>query len=194
VRSRDPCVKGTIFKPVATELGQMLTDGRINRDNLRGLLKPDDEVFLKREIAIANWYPIDVYERMVTLLAAAQGDGSAEFSIEAGRRSAQRVGELEIYSQLDERTQDTWADKVGRLLVTLAGSFFNFGHWEWLGMAGDGFEIEVTDAAPMPEVVLLRTQGFIEFLACRAAGGSVAITHERSPDGDRILFRAHRIA
>jgi hypothetical protein len=193
VRRDNPCIKGTIFKPVASEIAVMLADGRIDRDDLRAHLKPDDEIFLKRETAISNWYPIDIYERLARLLAAVQGDGRAEFSIEAGHRSAERVGELGIYSQLDERTRETWADETGRILITLAGSFFNFGHWEWLGLEGDGFEVEVTEAASMPEIVVLGTQGFIEYLACRAAGGAVAVTHQRSPDGDRIRFRAHRV-
>jgi hypothetical protein len=193
VKDRDPSIKGTIFKPVAAELRGMLATGRISRDDLRPHLKPNDEEFLKREIAISSWYPIDVYERLVRLLAALEGDGSPEFSIEAGRRSAERVGELGIYSQLDERTEASWEDHVGRLLVTLAGSFFNFGHWEWLGSEGDDFRVEVTEASSMPEVVLLRTQGFVEFLACRAAGGRVVVTHERSPNGDRILFSARRV-
>lgn len=193
VRNGRPSIKGTIFKPVASELAQMLSDGRISADQLRSHLKPDDEVFLEREIAISNWYPIDVYERLVTLLAAVAGNGRPEFSIEAGRRSAQRVEDLGIYSQIDERTEESWEDGVGRILVTLAGSFFNFGRWEWLGSEGDHFSIEVTEARPMPPVVLLRTLGFVEFLACRAAGGRVVVRHERSPGGDRILFRAQRI-
>jgi len=194
VKDQNPSIKGTVFKPVATELRERLADGRISHDDLRPHLKPDDEEFLKREITISNWYPIDAYERLVTLLAAVAGDGSPEFSIEAGRRSAQRVTALGIYSQLDERTEGSWGeDEAGRLLVTLAGSFFNFGHWEWRGEEGDGFSIEVTGATSMPEVVLLRTQGFMELLASRAAGGPVVLTVERSPDGDRILFSAQRV-
>jgi hypothetical protein len=194
VKSRNPSIKGTVFKPVATELRERLADGRISHDDLRPHLKPDDEEFLKREISISSWYPIDAYERLVTLLAAVAGDGSPEFSIQAGRRSAERVSELGIYSQLDERTEGAWGqDEAGRLLVTLASSFFNFGRWKWLGEEEDGFRIEATEAASMPEVVLLRTQGFMEFLACRAAGGAVVLTVERSPDGDRILFSAHRV-
>jgi hypothetical protein len=194
VKDRTPSIKGTVFKPVATELRERLADDRIGRDDLPPHLKPGDEEFLKREISISSWYPIDAYERLVTLLAAVAGDGSPEFSIQAGRRSAQRVAELGIYSQLDERTEGSWGqDEAGRLLVTLAGSFFNFGHWEWLGEEGDGFRIEATEVSPLPEVVLLRTQGFMEFLACRAAGGPVVLTVERSPDGDRILFSAQRI-
>ncbi len=193
MKNQRPSIKGTIFKPVATELREMLADGRLSHDDLRPHLKPDDEELLKREIAISSWYPIDVYARLVRLLATAAGDESPEFSIEAGRRSAERVGELGIYSQLDERTKASWEDEVGRLLVTLAGSFFNFGHWAWLGSDADGFLVEVTEASPMPEDVLLRTQGFVEFLACRAAGGPVVVTCERSPDGDRILFSARRV-
>ena len=45
---------------------------------------------------------------LVTLLAAVAGDGSPEFSIEAGRRSAERVSELGIYSQLDEISEAKW--------------------------------------------------------------------------------------
>lgn len=122
----------------------------------------------------------------------APGSGR-KYLIESGRRAAQRIVELGIYSQLDGRTEDSWENRIGRILVSLSGAFFSFGSWEWEGMDGEGCSILVRDAAPMSEELMLRTSGFIEQLATRAAGGDVALTHEREPDEEAVRFRAHRI-
>ena len=143
--------------------------------------------------AISAWYSAELYTRLLQLYALAAPGSSREFLIESGRRSAQRIIELGIYSQLDGRTEDSWENLIGRILVSLSGAFFSFGSWEWEGMDGEGFSILVRDAAPMSEELMLRTSGFIEQLGARAAGGEVALTHEREDDGETVRFCAHRI-
>jgi hypothetical protein len=61
-------------------------------------------------------------------------------------------------------------------------------------MDGEGFTILVRDASPMTDELMLRTSGFIEQLACRAAGGEVALSHERDADEGLVRFRARRIS
>jgi hypothetical protein len=100
--------------------------------------------------------------------------------------------DLGVYRQLDERSE-RWEDRVGRLLVSVAGVLWNFGTWEWLGMDGHGFRIECRGVGGMPRVYALRTQGFVEFLASRAAGGEVRLEMERSLDGGTLTFRCRRV-
>jgi hypothetical protein len=190
-----PSVKGTLFKNIVDQVLTLREGGEISEEELARELKSEDIDFLDREISISTWYPIASYGRLLTLLAKQRPPGShREHHIEGGRQSAQRVIEMGIYAQLDDRTKGAWGDKVGRILVSLSGSFFNFTRWEWRGLEGDGFAIAVCDARDMPEVVVLRTQGFIEHLASRAAQGEVRVALERSPDGDELRFRARRIA
>jgi hypothetical protein len=189
-----PSVKGTLFKNVVDEVLALRESGEISEEELARELKSEDIDFLDREISISPWYPIASYGRLLSLIAKQCASGShREHHIEGGRRSAQRVIEMGIYAQLDDRTEGEWGDKVGRILVSLSGSFFNFTRWEWRGMEGDGFSIAVCDARDMPEAVILRTQGFTEHLASRAAQGVVRVALERSPDGGEFLFRARRV-
>jgi len=188
----EPSVKGTIFQGVTEELNDMLAVGLTTREALARWLKPEDLDWLDRDIAISSWYPADRYCRLLSAMTRARGGDHRRSVIEGGHASARRVGEMGIYAQLDERTAQTWDDKIGRLLVTLSGAFFSFGSWRWQGLAGAGFTIEITDAAPFSDDLVLRTQGFIEFLACRAAGAEVVLSHERSADRDTLIYRAVR--
>jgi hypothetical protein len=186
-----PSVKGTIFRTVVDELNGYLSDGVIQRDELAARCKPDDLDYLDREIAIASWYPIDTYGRYLRFLCDRFGGGSREYLMEGGRRSAQRVVDMGVYGQLDDRTE-RWGKKVGRVLVTLGGSFYNFGTWLWESFENDeGFRIEVQDAAAMPEEAAVRAHGFVQHLTSRAAGRDVRLEYQR-PRPSRIIFSATR--
>ena len=100
---------------------------------------------------------------------------------------------LGIYSQLDDRTEETWENRVGRILSTLWGAFFNVGEARCQQIDGEALEIEITGVRPMPDLLLRRSQGFIECLARRSAGSNrVVVRTERSADGDTAAFRGQR--
>jgi len=186
-----PSVKGTIFQAVVDEMNGYLSDGIIQRDDLAVRCKPEDLDYLDQEIAIAGWYPIDTYGRYLRFLCDRFGGGRREYLMESGRRSAQRVIDMGVYGQLDERTA-RWGNRVGRLLVTLGGSFYNFGTWLWESVEDDkGFRIEVQGVAAMPEEAAARAHGFVEYLTCRAAGCDVRLVYDR-PRPSRIIFSAMR--
>ena len=184
-----PSVKGTIFQAVVDELNGYLSDGIIRREDLAIRFKPEDLDLLDQEIAIATWYPIEAYGRYLRFLCDRFGGGRREYLMEGGRRSAQRVIELGVYGQLDERTE-RWGNQVGRVLVTLGGSFYNFGTWLWESFENDaGYRIEVQGVTAMPEEAAVRAHGFVEHLTCRAARRSVRVDYER-PRPSRIIFSA----
>jgi hypothetical protein len=185
-----PSVKGTIFAAVVGELNGYLAEGVIQREELDTACKPEDPEFLDREIAIASWYPIDTYGRYLRFLCDRFGGGRREYLMEGGRKSAQRVVDMGVYSQLDDRTEH-WENRVGRVLVTLGGSFYNFGKWVWKGDGNERFRIEVEDVAAMPEEAAVRAHGFVEHLTCRAAGRRVRLAYDR-PWPSRIVFSAER--
>jgi hypothetical protein len=184
----EACVKGTIFKNVVDEINEQLANGRFERADLAHDCKPEDLAHLDREIAIAAWYPVDVYGRLLRGLCERVGNGDPEFLVESGRRSARRVIEMGIYSQLDSHTE-RWDRRVGRVLVTLSGAFYNFGEWIWQYQTGGGFRIEVRDVGAMPEEVALRAHGFVDVLTTRAAGRPLRVRYQR-PHPALIVFEA----
>jgi hypothetical protein len=187
----EPSVKGTLIQAAVEELRALLSKDRVGREELACLLEPADLAILDGDITISAWYPIASYGRMIEAIGEVLERTDDEYFVETGRASARRLIELGIYSQLDERTE-TWEDRVGRLLVSVAGALFNFGTWKWLGLDEQGFRIELRGAAPMPRSYLLRTRGFVEYLATRAAGAPVRAEFECSDDGGTVLFRARR--
>jgi hypothetical protein len=96
-------VKGTIFQAAVGELNGYLSDGVIQREDLAARCKPDDLDFLDQEIAIASWYTVDAYGRYLRFLCDRLGGGRRECLMEGGRRSAQRVFDMGVYGQLDDR-------------------------------------------------------------------------------------------
>jgi hypothetical protein len=189
----EPCIKGTLFQNLAGELLELIQAGELDEQAVDRALKPDERQLLDADVSIRAWYPIVLYDRMLRLYKSAAPFDADGFLTRSGRRSAMRVVELGIYSQLDTHTLDSWENRVGRILVTLSGSFFNFGRWEWQGIERHGFSILVRDAAPISDDLALRTGGFIEYLATRAAGGAVALTHQRQGNAGDLLFRARRV-
>lgn len=186
-----PSVKGTIFKAVVDELNGYLSDGIIQRDDLVSRCRPEDLAYLDQEIAIASWYPVATYGRYLRFLCDRFGSGRREYLMEGGRRSAQRVIDMGVYSQLDSRTE-RWGKRIGRVLVTLGGSFYNFGTWSWESSEdGRGFRIEVDGVAAMPEEAAARAHGFVEHLASRAAGSRVRLDFDR-PRPALLVFSARR--
>jgi hypothetical protein len=192
---QEPSVNGTIFSKLVNELNQLLADGRLDPAAVKRELKPAELDYLDAELGIASWYPADTYCRMLRLYASAAPGNPREYLIESGRNSARRVIALGLYSQLDDRTEARWEDRVGRVLVTLSGSFFSFGRWEWLGLEaeGEGFCIGVRDAGAFSTELILRIQGFVEQLATRAATGAVRVTHELDEASQVLRYRAQRI-
>ncbi len=182
-----PSVKGTLFQNVCTEILECLDAGKLSRASFEAALKPEEIEIVEGDLMISAWYPLGTYCGMLKLLSSTAPDPVA-WLVASGRRSAQRVIDMGVYSQLDTRTQDGWGDRIGRILVTLSGAMFNCGQWRMTRIDDGVFEVEVVDAHAYSQELVWRTQGFIEVLATRAKGRHIGIRHQRDPDGGRVLF------
>jgi len=192
---REPSVKGTLFQNLTGEILALRGHGRVPDPVLHRHLAPDEVAELDREISIGAWYPLDTYSRMLALVAEVEPGAPQAVAVRSGVASADRVIALGVYSQLDERTEEIWENRVGRILSTLWGSFFSFGQARWKDMHDRMFEIEMSGVGCMSELMVLRTQGFIERLGQRASGDDrVSVRAERSADGDTVFFRGVRYA
>lgn len=190
---REPSVKGTLFQNLTSEILALRGSGRVPDEVLHRHLEPEEISDLDREVSIGAWYPLDTYSRMLALVAEVEPGPPQVVATRSGVASADRVIALGIYAQLDERTEEIWENRVGRILSTLWGSFFSFGQARWKDMQDRDFEIEMTGVGCMSDLMVLRTQGFIERLGQRASGDDrVVVRAERSAGGDTVFFRGVR--
>lgn len=190
---RDPSVKGTLFKNMCELVLDLRRTGKLSDAQIEKALTADEIDQLDAEVAIGAWYPLDVYHRMLELAASTGPEGPAAFAEASGHASAEQVITLGIYSQLDDRTEEAWEQRVARILSTLWGAFFSIGEARCIRADGEGFEIEMTGVAVMTDLLIARAQGFIECLARRAAGSNrVVVRAERARGGDTVVFRGQR--
>jgi hypothetical protein len=195
---RNPSIKGGAYATVVEDLNRLVAGGRLTREQLEKQLSSEDLEAMDSEIQPALWYPIDSYRRMAELLLAVEGEGRLEYMVARGARSAERLLNQGLYQQLNyadrhEVTGEKEAiEHATRLIITLNRSIFNFSEWSFHGDPDDErcFRIEVCQAAEFPEVLRHATQGFIEFVAQRAADGWASVTSERTSP-DRIVFSMH---
>jgi len=184
-----PSIKGSLFGVVVEELREHLDAGRISRDAAEAVLRQEDFAVIEEKIRAGTWYPIDLHERVLSLLCRTVGAGRREYLVEGGRRAADALAESGIYAQLEVKGDENRVRKFGRILVTLSGAIYSFSSWrfaEWNAEEG-WFTIEVTDATALPDLVVARAEGFVECAIANACGGDWQVTSRR-PSRDHVLF------
>jgi hypothetical protein len=74
-------------------------------------------------------------------------------------------------------------------MTTVSGALYNFMEWRPV-LTSDPrlFSLEVTEATEWPECLRLATEGFIQFLAERAAEGRPVQVRSERATPDRIVF------
>jgi hypothetical protein len=193
-----PSIKGTAFQAVAMDLARLVESGRIAREALEARLEKEDLTVLDDKVLPGLWYPLAMYRRMTELLWESEGLRDPAYLIARGARSAERLFEAGLYQQMRrgeemgaEKRQrgEAWSEFDGNLMTSLAGAIFNVSRWRYRQVAGDPDtrQIEVCEAAELPEVSRLAAQGFIEYMASRLTGSAIRVTSER-PTPDRMVF------
>jgi hypothetical protein len=163
-----PSIKGSLFEAVAADVNALVARGRITREELEARLERSDLPYLDEKIGAAFWYPIDTYRR--------RGAAAANRLIEGG-----------LYRQMDASV-DTWGERVGKIMVTLAPLIFNFGKWSCSTEGGE-LRLEAREAVPLPEVSRVVIEGFVSVMATRAFKSDVQVRSTR-PEPDRIVFES----
>jgi hypothetical protein len=187
-----PSIKGTAFQSVVDDIQSLLDAGRLSREELEARLTGEDLEILDGKVNPTTWSPIDTYKRAVEVLARKEAPlRTEEYLVERGVKAAERLSALGIYSQL-EATSEHMGVRVGKVIVTISRAIYNFTcfHYE-PGDDGVSFSIRVEDAAAFPEAARFATQGFVEYVASRAAGYAMHVTSER-PSPDVVVYRARQ--
>ena len=199
-----PSVKGSVFIAIVEDVQKLLAAKRVKRDELNRWLQPKDVALLDSPVLAHEWYDVRVYARLSELLRDVEGGGRNEYLQKRGERTAKRLLDAGLYSQLDflqtasfgrqSNAQERHA-ALGRDLArttTLSAAILNFGRWaakpdptnprRWV--------MEVTGARDFPDPLAWASCGFSNELS-RVQNQPDLWTWER-PEPDRIVFRMTR--
>jgi hypothetical protein len=199
-----PSIKGSVFAAIVEDVQKLLAENKVQRDELLRWLEKKDLPVLEGTIHAHEWYDVRVYARLAELLRDVDGGGRNEYLQKRGERTARRLLDGGLYSQLEYLQKASFGRKVdaherfealGRDLArttTLSSSILNFGRWEakpdpknpkrWV--------MEVTKARDYPDSLAWATCGFSNGLAA-AKKQEDFWTWERV-DRDTIVFRMKR--
>jgi hypothetical protein len=174
-----PSIKGSVVNGHAEALAKYLAANPVDRETLARRF-PDGELeLLSRPISTGGWYELSMYQRLLEFMRDYPGQGSNEYLLEAGTRSAEALIRAGFYQQMEylRRTQVSSRESAAerfeafgrdlRLLATLTASIMNFAtaRVELDAEHADRWMIVYECTAPFPEVLCWTTQGFCNRMA-----------------------------
>jgi hypothetical protein len=189
-----PAIKGTVVMNLVEDVLRLRDERHISEEELAVRLQPADLEILASKVMPSTWYPIDSYRRLTELLLEKEGGGE-DYLRARGAASAERLLAAGLYGQMRRlRPGGTGAtleeiERSVRTLVVMSQTILNFGRGEVLRDPNRDKRliIQISEAAPYPEVLRFTSEGF--YTACvRAAGRSYSWRSSR-PEPDRILMR-----
>lgn len=203
----EPSVKGTVFRGVVEDVRQLVERGRMRAEELESELPARDRAILDDKVLDAAWYPMETYARLMDLLCRREGGGRERYYQQRGARTAERLIEAGLYSQLsflgrfEEDAQSVGAPDsraaidgyIARLrrVVSMAGSIYSSGRWIVEVDPDDAQRvvIEIHDAGAYSEGVRHAIEGFLNACA-RAVREELRTLFETDrPASDRIRIR-----
>jgi hypothetical protein len=184
-----PSVKGSVFLIAVQGVKRLLKRGQLSREEIECRLEASDHRYLEEKILLADWYPVAAFESLSRISLDRLGQSESEFFVRQGENAAERMLGGEVSEQFAD-VMDKRDDEAVRSMLAVARRIFNFSHWALLD-DGSGdlghFEVEVSEADDMPEVLRYAAQGFIKYAASLMMGSSVKVVSQR-PSSDVILY------
>ena len=142
---------------------------------------------------------------MVGLLLRYEGHGDPAYLRRRGARAAEIAFDSGLYAQLrhsvaigtlteESGDQGIFTERDGRLMASLSGAIFNFGVWTFRDTP-QGYEVEVREAAKLPDVLRHAIEGFLEVMTERTSRSEVRVPSRRvTPDVVDLLDSARPVA
>lgn len=177
--TQPPAIKGRIFATAVEDVTKLLAAGELRREELPRWLQPEDLAALEQPVVATEWYAIQTYARVCTLLRDVVGGGSDDYLRERGKRSAERLLEAGLYAQLEYLSRAQVAKETDpharflafgrdlKLLTTISSSILSFSRWESKPdpEVAERYRIEVSEARDFPDVLGFTSEGFVNRMA-----------------------------
>jgi hypothetical protein len=193
----EPCIKGNVLELAASDLRGLIEKGKVSREQVEVLLEAADLELLDSKTSPAAWVPIGHYARIVEVLWQYEGERDPAYLRGRGARAAEIAFDSGLYAQLRHSmaigtlTEESGGEQIftevdGRLITSLSGAIFNFGVWTFRNTP-QCYQVEVREAAALPDVLRFAIEGFLEVLTERTARRDVRVSSEWFAE-DLVLF------
>jgi hypothetical protein len=185
-----PSIKGSVLQLQVSQVEELLEAGSLTRSELESLLEPQDLAILDSSVVASGWYPVDTWNRLAELLLERRWQGRVEDmraeSLETGEEFISQkayAGYLQQAARQEER--------AGEIITALSDLVFNFSRWHFIGSLHESWRIEVREAAPFSDAVLITIEAFFERVFSNVLGARVAVSTHR-PEPDRVVLHGKR--
>ncbi len=187
-----PSIKGMAMQSAVLDVARLLEARRVTPEELEVRLAPEDLHLLDDKLNPAAWYPIESYRRFVRVLVDKEAHGRVEeYLMQRGWRAAERIKGSGLYGQLDA-SRETWGDRVGRIVVSIASVLYNFTRWSIELVKEDRpYRVIVDDARDFVDECRYTAQGFVAYSSTLVDGRPVDVTSSR-PTSDRVVYEVRR--
>jgi hypothetical protein len=199
-----PSIKGSIVASHAEVLQKYLAKAQLPASTVARRFEPGDLEILSAPIDATRWYDIRLYKRLLEFLRDYPGEGSNQYLIDAGRRSAENLIRAGIHQQLEYLHRTQHQERIDaaerfaafgrdlRLLSTITGSILNFSA---VTVVPDPehprrWVLRRADAREFPDVLCWTTQGFSNRMA--EEHGSPDLWYWERPEPDLVRYRMRR--
>ena len=184
----EPCIKGNVLELAASDLRGLIEKGKVSREEVEAALDAGDLELLDRKSSPVAWVPIVHYQHIVEALWQFEGHRDPAYLRGRGARAAELAFDSGLYAQLrhsvaigaltEESGGNVFTAVDGRLITSLSGAIFNFGVWTFRDTP-TCYEVEVRDAAALPQVACHAIEGFLEVLTERTSRREVRVPSRR---------------
>ncbi len=191
-----PSIKGTAYNSVHDDLHKMIDEGRVTPEELEARLTKEELELFEGKVLATKWYPIEMYRKMLALIAEHESAGRVEeYLVERGWRAADRLNQAGIYKQLlgpDDGRGKSWGARVENLVTKISGLLYNFTKWRVEDRDGEnGFTVHIEDAKDFCDECRYTAQGFVSFASTLMAGEPIKISGKRVTP-DHIVYTIRR--
>jgi hypothetical protein len=186
-----PSIKGSVFAIAVEQLNALVARGALGNAEVEAVLGGEWLRLVQAgHIAPSAWYPVALYDRILTLLMNTAGGGNPEYLIQQGREAAARLTSQGIYKQLDRQVVGEVDERFVRNLLTMSKAIYSFTVWELEELDADErrMVLRVSEAADYPDSLRWRNCGFLEEMIGHAAQAPCSVESTRAP-WDTIRFR-----
>ncbi len=199
-----PSIKGSILANHAEVMQKYLAKAQLSEKELQSRFEPGELEILAGPIDAARWYDIRMYRRLLEFLRDYPGEGSNQYLIDAGRRSAENLIRAGIHQQMEylRRTQVVGREareerfaafgRDLRLLTSITGSILNFGKAAVVQDSEHAHRwmIQHSEARDYPDVLCWTSQGFCNRMA--EEHQAPELWYWERPKPDVVRFRMNR--
>jgi hypothetical protein len=198
----DHHVKGTLLQGVVAGMRALCAEDESARSAADSRLSREARRLVDEEIIGVRWYPVESYGELVDLFWELAGHRDPAFMREAGRAGGRAMIESGIYRSYVETSRRPTGDPVerairgARVAVGITRMLYDFVEVDVsYDEDRDVLELTYRGVSPLPDALLLGTQGFLDAFAAEVGtlGDDTPANeipwHAERPSRDEFLFR-----